>query len=162
MISKKMEKALNDQIKEEYFSSYLYLSMAAFFKSINMDGFAHWMHIQSQEELGHAMKLYGYIHEQQGRVLLSGIETPQTEWASPVAAFDAAYKHEQKITKLINELTDLAIIEKDHATHIFLNWFVSEQVEEEAAAIDIIQKLKMIGDSPQGLILLDRQLATRK
>ncbi len=151
MINNKIEKALNDQLMEEYASAHLYLSMAAYFKTINLDGFAHWMQQQSGEEMGHAMKFYGYIHEQQGKVTLGAIEKPQTEWASPLAAFEAAYHHEQKITGLINNLTNLAIGEKDHATNIFLHWFVTEQVEEEANAIEIIQKLKMIGDSKQGL-----------
>jgi ferritin len=162
MISNKIEKALNDQIMEEYASSHLYLSMAAYFKSINLDGFAHWMQQQSGEEMGHAMKFYGYIFEQQGKVTLGGIEKPQSEWASPLAAFEAAYHHEQKITGLINNLTNLAIGEKDHATNIFLHWFVTEQVEEEANAIEIIQKLKMVGDSKQGLLMLDHELGQRK
>jgi len=162
MISNKIEKALNDQIMEEYASSHLYLSMAAYFKSINLDGFAHWMQQQSGEEMGHAMKFYGYIFEQQGKVTLGGIEKPQSEWASPLAAFEAAYHHEQKITGLINNLANLAIGEKDHATNIFLHWFVTEQVEEEANAIEIIQKLKMVGDSKQGLLMLDHELGQRK
>ncbi|MCX6830437.1 MAG: ferritin [candidate division Zixibacteria bacterium] len=162
MINNKIEKALNDQLMEEYASSHLYLSTAAYFKSINLDGFAHWMQQQSGEEMGHAMKFYGYIFEQQGKVTLGGIEKPQSEWASPLAAFEAAYHHEQKITGLINNLTNLAIGEKDHATNIFLHWFVTEQVEEEANAIEIIQKLKMVGDSKQGLLMLDHELGQRK
>ena len=162
MISNKIEKALDDQLMEEYASSHLYLSMAAYFKSINLDGFAHWMQQQSGEEMGHAMKFYGYIFEQQGKVTLGGIEKPQSEWASPLAAFEAAYHHEQKITGLINNLANLAIGEKDHATNIFLHWFVTEQVEEEANAIEIIQKLKMVGDSKQGLLMLDHELGQRK
>jgi ferritin len=162
MISNKIEKSLNDQLMEEYASSHLYLSMAAYFKAINLDGFSHWMQKQAGEEMGHAMKFYGYIFEQQGKVTLGGIEKPQTEWASPLAAFEAAYHHEQKITGLINNLTNLAIGEKDHATNIFLHWFVTEQVEEEANAIEIIQKLKMIGDSKQGLMMLNHELGQRK
>jgi ferritin len=162
MINNKIEKALNDQLMEEYASSHLYLSMAAYFKSINLDGFSHWMQQQAGEEMGHAMKFYGYIYEQQGKVTLGGIEKPQSEWASPLAAFEAAYHHEQKITGLINNLTNLAIGEKDHATNIFLHWFVTEQVEEEANAIGIIQKLKMIGDSKQGLMMLNHELGQRK
>jgi ferritin len=162
MISEKMHKALNDQIKEEYFSSYLYLSMAAYFKAINLDGFANWMKVQSGEEMTHAMKIYDYIYHQQGRVELLSMEKPQTDWKSPLAAFEDAYKHEQKITGLIKNLADMAVAEKDHATNNFLHWFVTEQVEEEASAIDIVQKLKMVGDSTPGLMMLDNILGTRK
>jgi ferritin len=162
MLSKKMQDALNNQINEEYFSSYLYLAMAAYFKSINLDGFAHWMKLQSAEEMTHAMKIYDYIYERQGNVSLMGIGKPQLEWKSPLAAFEAAYKHEQKITGLIDKLANMAKAEKDHATDIFLNWFVSEQVEEEAHAAEIVEKLKMIKDSPQGLLMFDNILGGRK
>ncbi|MCX6827572.1 MAG: ferritin [candidate division Zixibacteria bacterium] len=161
MISEKMLKTLNSQIVEEYFSSYLYLSMAAYFKSSNLDGFAHWMQVQSGEEMGHAMRIYDYIHHQ-GRVILGTIEKPTAKWASPLAAFEAAYKHEQKITGLIHDLANLAIAEKDHATNIFLHWFVTEQVEEEESVMEVIQKLKMVGASAQGLLMLDHELAGRK
>jgi ferritin len=162
MISKKMQDALNNQINEEYFSSYLYLAMSAYFKSINLDGFAHWMKLQSAEEMAHAMKMYAYIYEQQGRVTLQAIGKPQFDWKSPLAAFEAAYKHEQKITGLINKLADMAMAEKDHATLGFLNWFVTEQVEEEAHASEIVEKLKMIKEAPQGLLMFDNILGGRK
>ena len=162
MISDKMQKALNDQLREEYFSSYLYLSMAAYFHSRNLDGFAGWMTKQSEEEKAHAMKFYHYINEQQGRVTLGALEKPLTDWASPLAAFQDAYKHEQKITDLIHNLTDMAIAEKDHATHIFLNWFVGEQVEEESSVSKVVEMLKMVGDHPHGLMMLDRALGERK
>ena len=162
MLSKKMRDALNEQINEEYFSSYLYLAMAAYFKSINLDGFAHWMKLQSNEEMIHAMKIYDYIFERQGQVTLLAIGKPQSEWKSPLAAFEAAYKHEQKITGLINKLANMAKAEKDHATDIFLNWFVTEQVEEEAHAAEIVDRLKMIKDSPQGLFMFDSILGGRK
>jgi ferritin len=162
MISEKMQKALNDQLKEEYFSSYLYLSMAAYFESNNLNGFAHWMKTQSEEEKGHAMKFYGYINEQQARVSLNAIDKPQMDWVSSLAAFEETLKHEQKITKHINTLMDLAIAEKDHATTIFLQWFITEQVEEEAHAAHIAEQLKMIGDSKQGLMMLNSILGQRK
>ncbi len=162
MISDKMEKALNDQIKEEYFSSYLYLAMSAHLKAVNLDGFAHWMKIQSQEEMTHALKLFDYVNEQQGKIVLEGIGKPPSEWNAPLTIFEEAYKHEQKISGLINRLVDLAIAEKDHATAGFLQWFVKEQVEEEATAADIVHKLKMVGDSNQGLFMIDRFLGERK
>lgn len=162
MITEKIQKALNNQIKEEYFSSYLYLSMASYFESKNLNGFAHWMRVQSEEERGHAMKFYAYIHQQLGRVTLDAIDKPQSEWTSPLAVFEEAYRHEQKITKLINNLIDLMIAEKDYATNIFLQWFVTEQVEEESSAADIVEKLKMVGDSKQGLMMLDSILGQRK
>jgi ferritin len=162
MISKKMQDALNNQINEEYFSSYLYLAMSAYFKSINLNGFAHWMNLQSAEEMSHAMKMFAYINEQQGRVTLQAIAKPQLDWKSPLAAFETTYKHEQKITGLINKLADIAMAEKDHATLNFLNWFVTEQVEEEAQASEIVEKLKMIKEAPQGLLMFDSILGGRK
>ena len=162
MIGKKIEKALNKQINAEFYSSYLYLSMAADFEAKNLEGFANWMKVQAQEEWGHGMRIYNYVNEQQGRVTLAAIEAPQTEWASPLAMFEAAYKHEQHVTSLIHDLVSLANEEKDYATGIFLQWFVSEQVEEEANASSIVEKLKMIKESSQGLMMLDRALAQRK
>lgn len=162
MISKKMEEALNKQINAEFYSSYLYLSMAADFEAKNLEGFAKWMNVQAQEEWGHGMRIYHYVNEQQGRVTLAGIEAPQTEWDSPLAMFEAAYKHEQHVTSLIHDLVSLAVEEKDYATGIFLQWFVTEQVEEEASASSIVEKLRRIKESPQGLMMLDRALGERK
>ncbi|GAK55538.1 ferritin-like domain subfamily [Candidatus Vecturithrix granuli] len=162
MISKKMEEALNKQINAEFYSSYLYLSMAADFEAKNLEGFANWMKVQAQEEWGHGMRIYNYVNEQQGRVKLDGIETPQTEWDSALAMFEAAYKHEQHVTSLIHELMSLANKEKDYATEIFLQWFVTEQVEEEAHAASIVEKLKRIKESPHGLMMLDHALGQRK
>lgn len=161
MLSTAMQNALNNQINAELYSSYLYLSMAAYFEAQNLLGFANWMHIQSQEENMHAMKFYTFINERRGRVLLQPIEGPKTEWESPLAAFEESLQHEQKVTGLINKLVDLAIQESDHATHSFLKWFVDEQVEEESNVDKVIQDLKRVGDSPQGLFLLDRELAGR-
>ena len=161
MISKKMERALNEQINAELYSAYLYLSMVAYFESVNMPGFAIWMKAQTQEEVAHAMKIYDFVNERGGRVILKPIEEPQTEWASPLAAFEAAYKHEQKVTGLINGLVNLAIEEKDHATNNFLQWFVNEQVEEESSVDEVVQKLKMVDKAPGGQFMIDKELGQR-
>ena len=161
MISKKMEKALNEQVNAELLSAYLYLSMEAYFKSLNLNGFANWMRVQTQEEVAHGMKIYGFIDERGGRITLTAIEGPQTKWDSPLAVFKDVYKHEQKVTSLINNLVNLAIEEKDHATNTFLQWFVNEQVEEEASADQVVQQLKMMEKAPGGMFMLDRELAQR-
>jgi ferritin len=161
MLSKKMEKALNGQINAEMYSSYLYLAMSAYFESIGLGGFSRWMQAQAQEELIHAMKFYHFVNERGGRVMLEAIEAPTSKWKSPLAVFQATYAHEQKVTGLINGLADLAVKEKDHATNSFLQWFVTEQVEEEATAGDIVNKLKLVSDAPGGLFLIDRELGAR-
>jgi len=161
MISKKMEKALNEQVNAELFSAYLYLSMEAYFKSLNLNGIATWMRVQTQEEVMHAMKIYDYVNERGGRVILKSISEPQAEWKSPLAAFEAAYQHEQKVTALINGLVNLAIEEKDHAANMFLQWFVNEQVEEESSADAIVQKLKLMADAPGGMYMLDNEMGQR-
>ena len=151
MVSDKMQKAINSQINAEMFSSYLYLSMAAYFESENWNGFAAWMQKQSYEEYGHAMKLYKYLNEVGGRVVLEAIEKPKTEWKSATEIFEESLKHEIYITDRINELTNLAISEKDHATNIFLHWFVTEQVEEVSSVTTIVNKFKLIGDNKSAL-----------
>jgi ferritin len=161
MLSEKMQNALNSQINAEFYSSYLYLSMSASFESISLGGFSKWMQAQAQEELMHAMKFYHYVNERGGRVTLGVIEAPPMKWDSPLAVFEATHEHEQKVTSLINQLVDLAIEEKDHATNSFLQWFVTEQVEEEATADDIVKKLKLMDDAPGGLFMLDRELGAR-
>jgi len=161
MISKKMQDALNQQINAELYSAYLYLSMQAYFVSENLPGCANWMKAQTQEELMHAMKIYDFLNERAGRIQLKAIEQPQSEWQSPLAAFEAAYKHEQKVTGLINQLVNLAIEEKDHATNTFLQWFVNEQVEEEASVSEVVQKFKMTENTPSGLFMIDRELGQR-
>lgn len=161
MISEKMEKALNGQVNAELYSAYLYLSMESWFKSKNLNGFANWMRVQTQEEMMHVMKIYDFIDERGGRIILKAIDGPPTEWDSPLAAFEAVYEHEQKVSGLINDLVDLAIKERDHATNTFLQWFVSEQVEEEASADQAIQQLKMIENAPGGIFLFDRELGQR-
>ncbi len=161
MISEKMIDTLNNQVNAELYSAYIYLSMSAYFESVNLKGFAHWMRLQAQEEVIHGMKIYDFISERGGRVMLRSVDSPPTEWDSPLAAFEGAYAHEQKMTKMINDLANLAISEGDHATNNFLQWFISEQVEEEASANDIVQKLKLVGGSPQGLFMVDHELGQR-
>ena len=161
MINEKMAQALNKQINAELYSAYLYFSMAAHFESVNLPGFAHWMRIQTQEELMHAMKIYDFVNERGGRVILKAIEQPPVEWKSPLAVFEATCKHEQKVTGLINELVNLAIEEKDHATNAFLQWFINEQVEEEKSASDIVGKLKLIEANPEGMYMLDKEMGQR-
>ncbi len=160
-MKEKMVSALNKQINAELYSAYLYLSMSAYFQSINLSGFANWMRCQALEEQVHAMKLYDFVNERGGRVNLTAIEEPPSYWDSPLAVFEAVYQHEQKVTGMINGLVDLAIAEKDHATNSFLQWFVTEQVEEESSADGIVQKLKLIADAPGGLFMIDNELAQR-
>jgi ferritin len=161
MIHPKIEKALNEQINAEMFSAYLYLAMVAYFQDKNLNGFANWMTVQNQEETFHAMKFFRYVSERGGRVTLDAIEKPQFEWESPLAAMEAAQKHEAYITGRINSLVDLAITEKDHATASFLGWFVDEQVEEEDSVNEVVQKLRLLGSDGGGLFMMDRDMATR-
>ena len=161
MIRQNIQEALNKQINAELFSSYLYLSMAAYFESINLKGFANWMRVQTQEELVHATKFYDFIIERGGRVMLTSIDGPSTSWKSPLVVFEQAYQHEQMVTGLINDLVNLSMAERDHATHNFLQWFVAEQVEEEASTDEVVQKIKLMGDASGGLFMLDRELAQR-
>jgi len=161
MLSEKMNESLNKQLNAELYSSYLYLSMSAHFQSVNLAGFANWMRIQAQEELLHSMKFYDFINSRGGNVHLMKVDAPPEAWSSPLAAFEDVFAHERKVTGLINALVDQAVQEKDHATNNFLQWFVSEQVEEEASANEIVQKLKLIGESGGGLFMLDQELAQR-
>jgi ferritin len=156
-----MQEALNKHINAELYSSYLYLSMSAYFQSVNLAGFAHWMRVQAREELSHAMKFYDHVLERGGTVALQPVEAPPPRWDSPLAVFEEAYRHEQKVTGLINQLVDDAVQTRDHATNNFLQWFVSEQVEEEASAEVIVQKLRLVGDAPGGLFVLDHELGGR-
>ena len=135
--------------------------MSAYFESINLKGMANWMRIQAQEEMQHAMRFYDFINERGGRVLLAPVEGPETEWDSPLAVFEDTYKHECKVTGLIHDLVDLAIAEKDHAANAFLQWFVTEQVEEEATAEEIGGKLKLAGDNASVLFMIDQELGQR-
>lgn len=162
ILSKKLENAINKQINAELWSAYLYLSMSAYFESINLSGFANWMKIQANEEVEHAMKFYNHINDRRGRVTLSAIGAIPTTWKSPLHAFDEAFKHEQKVTGMIENLADLAAKEKDYAATNMLNWFHDEQVEEEQQTDAIVQKLKMIENSTGQLFMLDRELGKRK
>ena len=161
MLSKKMEKAINQQINAELYSSYLYLSMATYFESISLDGFSNWMRQQVQEELFHAMKMFDFVCDRGGRVILKAIDGPPSKWASPLDAFANVLTHEQKVTGLINDLVNLTLEERDHATTTFLQWFVSEQVEEESTAGTLVDKLKLIGKDANGLFMLDTELGQR-
>ncbi len=162
MLNEKVEKALNDQIRAELYSAYMYLTIAAYFEHINLGGHAHWMKLQSQEETEHAMRIYSFVNETGGRVALKAIEKPPADYDSPLDVFEKTYQHEQKVTRLINELYQLAIDEKDYATQVMLQWFIDEQVEEEASAEEILEKLKMIGDKKHALLMLDRELGQRE
>ena len=161
-ITAKMQNELNKQINRELFSEYLYLSMSAYFESLNFKGFAHWMKMQAVEEHVHAMKIFDYLFERGGSVTLDSIKKPQGKWKSPLDAFKAAYGHEQEITMWIGRLKDAAANAKDHATDVFLDWFVKEQVEEEEQSREIVEKLKSIGDSKPALFMLDSILGKRK
>jgi len=162
MLDKKMLQKLNEQINHELHSAYLYLSMAAYFESMNFKGFAHWMKKQAQEEQVHAMKFFDYIYDRGDKVELTQIAAPEKKWKSPLAAFEAAYKHEQKVTGLIHALVKLANEQKDYATASFLQWYVDEQVEEEASADEIVQQLKLVGDNGPALLMLDKHLGARE
>ncbi|MDH5559219.1 MAG: ferritin [Deltaproteobacteria bacterium] len=161
MLTKKIEDALNHHLTEEFESAYLYLSVASYFSSIELPGFAHWMKIQYEEEMYHTMKFYDFLELRDGRVRLAGLKAPKVDWASPIEAFSQVFAHEQLISSKIHELVDLSLKEKDHATNNFLQWFVSEQVEEEATTKGILSRLKMIGDSTSSLLMLDQELSKR-
>jgi ferritin len=160
MIDEKVRKAMNDQIVAETYSAYLYLSMAACFESRNLKGFANWMKCQAQEEMTHAMLLFNHVLERGGRIELGAIEAPPSEWESPQALFEAAYAHEQKVTGLINAIVDVAEAQKDRASMPLLQWFVKEQIEEEASASEQAEALKLAGDGG-GLFMLDREAGAR-
>jgi len=161
MISDKMCTAINGQINAELYSAYLYYSMSNYFESISMPGFAQWMEAQAQEEMYHATKLVGYLHERGGRVILEAIDKPQSDWESPLAVAEHVLAHEEKVTGLINALVDVAHEEHDHASGIFLQWFVLEQVEEEANVGAILGKLKMVGKDSSSLFALDQEMGQR-
>ena len=161
MISKSMQDSINEQIKNELYSSYLYLAMSAHFEAANLGGFAHWLRLQSQEELEHAMKFFDYINERGGRVHLKAIDQPPAEWSSTLTAFEEVLAHEQKVTGMIHKLYAQAVEEKDYASQIMLQWFITEQVEEEKNATEIIEQIKMIEARGSALLYLDRQLGKR-
>lgn len=160
-MKEKMEKALNKQVNAELYSSYLYLAMESYFQSISLSGCAKWMRGQVQEEMFHGIKIYDYIHERGGRSLFESIDKPETQWDSPLAAFEHILAHEKKVTELINDLIDIALEERDHAAKAFLDWFIIEQVEEEATVGEIVDRLRLIGDDSSGLFHLDAELGKR-
>ncbi len=160
-MKQKMEDALNKQVNAEMYSSYLYLAMESYFQSISLSGFAKWMRGQVQEEMFHGMKIYDYVHERGGRAQFEAIAKPDTEWKSPLAAFEHILAHEEVVTELINDLIDVALDVRDHATKAFLDWFIIEQVEEESTVGEIVDRLRLIGDDSSGLFLLDSELAKR-
>lgn len=161
MMSEKMLNALNEQVREELFSAYLYQSMSAFSEFKGLKGMAHWMDMQAKEEMIHARKFYDYILERGGMVKLDAIKAPHNDFGTPLEIFQDALKHEEYITGRINDLVDLATELKDHATFSMLQWFVNEQVEEEATASEMIDKLNLIGDHPGAMFQFDRELMTR-
>ena len=161
MMNKKIEDALNGQLNAESFSAHLYMSMSAHFQTVNLKGMAHWMRLQAEEETSHEMKFFDYILSRGGKVALSQIGAPPVEWDSPLAVFEAAYEHERGVSAKINKLVDLALAESDHASNAFLQWFVTEQVEEEESVLEIVDQLKLIGDDPGALFMLDRELGQR-
>lgn len=162
MLKPAIEKALNEQLKEEMNSFYIYLAMSAYLESKNFPGMASWMGKQAQEELSHAMKFFGYIHERGGSVTLQALDKPKATWASPAAVFKAAAAHEKHISGCIDALVDAAAAERDHATGNFLQWFVKEQVEEEATVGAIVQRFAFAGEQPAALLFLDRDLGSRQ
>ena len=161
MLSEKMTDALNNQLNKEIYSAYLYMSMSAYSSYSGLKGFANWFMVQYQEEMAHAMKIYDYIDSQGQQVKLISIDQPPTEFESPQDMFEKTLKHEQFVTKSINDLVDLAILEKDHATNIFLQWFVTEQIEEEGNDNEIISRLRIVGEDGNGLLMVDKELSAR-
>ncbi len=161
MLSPKIQEALNQQINAEAYSAYLYLSMSAYFETESLKGMAHWMRVQAEEERGHAMKLYDFVNARDGRVLLTALPAPKTQWSGPLEVFEDAYQHEVKVTGLINDLMNLAASEKDHSAHDFLEWFANEQVQEEADAKLIVDQLKLVGGQGLGLFMIDQELGRR-
>ena len=160
-ISSKMEEALDKQINAEIYSAYLYLGMSARCTELNLKGMANWFYVQAQEEMTHAMKFYRFVLERGGRAKLPAIEGVRSDWETPLEMFAAAYEHEQKVTGLINNLMDTANAERDHASASMLNWFIDEQVEEEANTSEITDKLRLIGGSKEALFMIDKELSVR-
>jgi len=161
MIKKNVQDAINAQINAEIYSSYMYFSMASWFDSISLTGFSHWLRVQALEELTHVQKMSGYLNERGGRALMKAVDAPPTDWNSPLACFEEVYAHECNVTELINNLMDIALAERDHATVSFLNWFVDEQIEEEANTDAVVQKLKLVEGNKGGLFMLDREMDAR-
>jgi ferritin len=161
MLSKVVQDTINEQIKNELYSAYLYLSMSAYCEAANLPGCAHWMRVQSQEEVSHAMKFFEFVFDRGGRVVLQAIDQPPVDFKSPLDIFQQTLQHEQKVTAMINHIYELAVKENDYATQTFVQWFITEQVEEEKNASQILDQLKAIGDQPAALFMLDGYLGKR-
>lgn len=160
-LSKTVQDALNEQMKQEFYAAYLYLSMSAYCSAGNFEGFAKWLRLQAQEEVGHAMRIYDYLQDRGGRVLLQAIPQPATEFPSIANVFEQARDHERKVTGMINRLYEVVNEEKDYASHPFLEWFLTEQIEEEKQSTQIVESLKLAGEHPGALLMLDRELGAR-
>ena len=161
MLSSELTDALNKQVNEEFYSAYIYGAMANHLEYTHLPGFAQWMRAQAEEELGHARKMINYINDRGAKVIFEQIAAPKAEWESPLAAIDDALAHERHIRECNNKLQTLALKKNDHATHAFLEWFVTEQVEEEANVDQLVHACRMVQDAPSGMFLLDRELAQR-
>ncbi len=162
MLSDRMQETLNRQINREFFSAYSYLALTAYFEDLNLKGFAHWMRTQHKEELVHANKAFDFVNDRDGRVTLSALEAPKVSWNSPVEAFAFALETEEANSKQIYEVVEAVMDERDHANHTFMQWFVNEQIEEEALVNDMLQRLRLVGDNNTGLFLIDHELGLRK
>lgn len=156
-----VQDAINEQIKNELYSGYVYLAMSAHFEERNLNGFAHWMRLQAQEELGHAMRLFDYLQDRGGHVVLEAIDQPPTKWSEPLAIFEHALEHERKVTGMIDDLYGLAREKRDNATQVALQWFITEQVEEEASAEAAVDQLRVAGDNAAALLMLDQKFGAR-
>lgn len=161
MLKDKILKALNKQLNEELYSSYAYLAMSTHFSSQSLDGFAHWFRLQSQEEYGHAMKILDYINTRNGKVSLMKVDPPKAGWKNPQQVFKEVYDQEVSVSKSINDIVGLSLSEKDYATNNFMQWFVSEQVEEESTATKLLDRINLIGDNTNGLLIFDKELGMR-
>jgi ferritin len=162
MMGERLQEAINEQINKEMYSAYLYLSMSAYCEAESLPGFAGWMRAQAQEEQAHAMRFFDYINARGGRVVLKAIEVPPPIWKSPQEMFEQVLEHERKVTGMINRIYELALSENDYAAQIELQWFITEQVEEEESAGAVVEQLKRIGDQPMGLLMMDKQLGERQ
>ncbi|MGH7584954.1 MAG: ferritin [Gemmatimonadales bacterium] len=160
-LSQTIQDAMNAQIQKEFASAYLYLAMASYFAEANLNGFANWMRVQAREERNHALKFFDYIHDRNAHAELDAVPKPAATWASPLAAFEAARKHEEKVSASIRDIYDLAVKEKDYASQALLQWFIVEQVEEEKTGREIVDTLKLIGDNRAGLFMYDKELGKR-
>ncbi|SHK56513.1 ferritin [Tepidibacter formicigenes] len=161
MASERIIKELNNQIQKEFYSQYLYIAMEAYCGNQNLDGFSNFFHIQAQEERDHAYKIFDYINRVGGRVELEALAKPKNDFSSPLEVFELALQHEKGITKSIHNLLDIALEEKDHTTTAFLQWFVTEQAEEEESMEKIVKKLRLMQGNPAGLLMIDQELAQR-